>query len=410
VIFVKRHFSIVDLFAGPGGLGEGFSSCGREGPARMSIHLSVEMDDHAVRTLRLRAFLRQFEQRFPQAYYDALNLGKQLPNWSDRYPTEWHRAETEARQLVLGAPGVFEHLSAELDALRDQTHGDTILIGGPPCQAYSLVGRSRNRGKTGYVAEDDHRHFLYREYVRILDRLRPAAFVMENVKGILSSRVGGDVILGRIMEDLETAGDGYSLLPLSAPPAAWSPGLRASNFLVRAEEHGIPQARHRIFIVGIRNDVMPGGFVSEGRPLLDRALPATTVSMAISGLARLRSGLSTSDTSSAWRRTVVEQATRISIDDTVEPDLRDAAARTAREEDLPTDRSARELIVGANTMPDHLRRWLIDPRLEVATHHETRGHIPGDLGRYLFASLFAASGRGRSPTLSEFPDFLQPDC
>lgn len=375
----------------------------------MSIRLSVEMDDNAVRTLRLRSFLRQFHDRLPQKYYDALNSGHHFPDWSELYPTEWGLAESETRQMVLGAPGVFEHLATQIDVLRDHAHGDTILIGGPPCQAYSIVGRSRNRGTIGYVPEHDHRHFLYREYVRILDRLRPAAFVMENVKGILSSRVGGDQILGRIMEDLETAGDGYTLLPLSAAPAVWSHGVRAADFLVRAEDHGIPQARHRIFILGVRNDVMPSGFVTSNVPLLNREPAAATFSMSVSGLAPLRSGLSSHDSTSAWRRTVIDQASRISTQPAVAPDLRAAAGEIVRDGELPTERSAIGLGLASNMMPDMLRDWLIDPRLEAAIHHETRGHIPGDLGRYLFAALFAASHRARSPTLRDFPDFLQPD-
>ncbi|MFX7506969.1 DNA cytosine methyltransferase, partial [Acinetobacter baumannii] len=74
-----------------------------------------------------------------------------------------------------------------------------VLIGGPPCQAYSLVGRARNRGVTGSKAEEDPRHFLYKHYLKILRKYAPAAFVMENVKGILSSKVGGELMFPRIL-------------------------------------------------------------------------------------------------------------------------------------------------------------------------------------------------------------------
>jgi len=56
---------------------------------------------------------------------------------------------------------------------------DTILIGVPPCQAYSLVGRARSRGMADYVPEKDQRHYLFRKYICVLDRLRPAAFIVE---------------------------------------------------------------------------------------------------------------------------------------------------------------------------------------------------------------------------------------
>ncbi|MCZ7655505.1 MAG: DNA cytosine methyltransferase [Rhodocyclaceae bacterium] len=78
----------------------------------------------------------------------------------------------------------------------------SVLIGGPPCQAYSLVGRARNKGNKDYRAEDDHRHFLYQEYLGVIQNYRPAVFVMENVKGILSSKVGSRRIFHDILKDL----------------------------------------------------------------------------------------------------------------------------------------------------------------------------------------------------------------
>ena len=68
-----------------------------------------------------------------------------------------------------------------------------VLIGGPPCQAYSLVGRAR-RTNDGTFAEDK-KHFLYREYLDILKRFKPAVFVMENVKGLLSAGHGGESMI-----------------------------------------------------------------------------------------------------------------------------------------------------------------------------------------------------------------------
>ena len=71
---MAKKYAIIDLFAGPGGLGEGFSRAGQEAEAKARIHLSVEMEPHAVQTLRLRSFLRSFET-FPREYHDALNAG-----------------------------------------------------------------------------------------------------------------------------------------------------------------------------------------------------------------------------------------------------------------------------------------------------------------------------------------------
>src|SRR3546814_9890318 len=89
--------------------------------------------------------------------------------------------------LERGTEGAQQALDPCLDRIRKEADGDTIVIGGPPCQAYSLVGRARNRGIKNYDPATDHRHFLYREYTRILGRFQPIAFVMENVKGMLRS-------------------------------------------------------------------------------------------------------------------------------------------------------------------------------------------------------------------------------
>jgi DNA (cytosine-5)-methyltransferase 1 len=132
---MSRAIKIVDLFAGPGGLGEGFAAAGRETASPMEISLSVEKDPYAIQTLRLRAFLRSFEDGFPASYYDALNGSRPLPDWSSLHPANWKHAHEEARQLELGQPGVFEHFSVALDSAREDCSGRTVLIGGPPCQA-----------------------------------------------------------------------------------------------------------------------------------------------------------------------------------------------------------------------------------------------------------------------------------
>lgn len=396
------RYGIVDLFAGPGGLGEGFSRAGRDAATPMDIRISVEMDEHAVATLRLRSFLRLFDGGFPRAYYDALDRSGNFDSLLEANPVTWKKACAEVRQLVLGAPGVFDGISRKLDATREECNGDTILIGGPPCQAYSLAGRSRNKGKDGYVPEDDERHYLYREYVRILERLRPAAFVMENVKGMLSSKVDGGGIFGRVLDDLEGAADGYRLLPLAVPPPPDDSRAPARDFLVRSEDHGVPQARHRVIIVGIRSDL-----ALHTRPrgaLLTHAEPVT-VADALRGMPVLRSGLSTRDSASAWRGAVRDQAERIAALDTLSADIRRIVRKVAQANAFPEQRAGRRSSDGNPPAP--LDKWFSDPELNVLLHHETRGHIAPDLGRYLFSAAFTEA-TGRSPKLSEFPDWLQP--
>jgi DNA (cytosine-5)-methyltransferase 1 len=238
---MRARFAVVDLFAGPGGFAEGFSRVTAEDGGRpFKVSLSVERNAAAHSTLLLRSFLRQFPDEFPREYYSFLNRECEEPNWSSLYPKEWRAGENEALKLELGSVVAEKVLAPRLDALRTYHSGDTVLIGGPPCQAYSLVGRSRNRGVAGYVAEDDPKHYLYKEYVRILRRLKPLAFVMENVKGLLSAAVGGQNVLEQVFEDVRSVRHqgGYQLVALTPKHVTRIDSLREipkpQDFIVRA--------------------------------------------------------------------------------------------------------------------------------------------------------------------------------
>jgi len=246
-------FGIVDLFAGPGGLGEGFSSFVRNGHRPFRIGISVEKEASAHRTLTLRAFLREHGAKhgcLPPQFVDFHAGQIAEPDWSAVDADSWRLATEEARCLELGTEAATVAADDAITRLR-RDFDDTILIGGPPCQAYSLVGRARSRGKQGYVPEDDARHYLFREYISVLDRLRPAVFVMENVKGMLSSTVESRLVFEMLMEDLSSLGTGrghlYELKAIRVEDgkASLREAAKPSDFIVRAEDLGVPQRRHR---------------------------------------------------------------------------------------------------------------------------------------------------------------------
>ena len=166
------------------------------------------------------------------------------------YPAQTEQADKEALQFTLG-----DDSNLDLDALIKERLNNTdnwVLIGGPPCQAYSLVGKARNKGNREYKAEDDPRHFLYKEYLRIIKKFRPAVFVMENVKGILSSRIDGDLIFHHILDDLEQAGYRiHSLVKTRQPDSRPDP----HDFVICSEQYGIPQKRHRVIVLGVSDDI-----------------------------------------------------------------------------------------------------------------------------------------------------------
>lgn len=410
-------FGIVDLFAGPGGLGEGFASFEINGHSPFHIGISVEKEASAHKTLTLRAFLRAYHARLgtsPKAFVDFHAGGHDEPDWAKIDASSWEQATAEARCLELGTAPAAAAIDDAIAGL-SQTFDDTILIGGPPCQAYSLVGRARAKGKVGYVPEDDLRHYLFREYIGVLDRLRPAAFVMENVKGMLSSTVESRLVFEMLIEDLASLGTGqghqYELraIRISDGQASLQEAGKPSDFVVRAEAFGVPQRRHRVIIVGIRSDL---------------AHHTTGVSIAISGTTRtvgeiigtmpaLRSGISRgADSPSAWNQEVAGAAKLLADihknngDDT----LRTAFLSVAKhlKNGGPAQRADSSLPADYGISNDPLMRWLERPALRAFAQHETRGHMASDLGRYLFAAAFGKE-RGYSPKAADFPLALSPD-
>lgn len=142
---------VVDIFAGPGGLSEGFAAVTDiKGSPTFDITLSIEKDQQAHETLQLRTFFRQFMGHAPGDYYRLLDGTIERDELFKAYPSEAKRATTRSWHATLGAGG--EDRGTVRKRINDALGGDTdwVLIGGPPCQAYSLAGRSRNRGNPNY--------------------------------------------------------------------------------------------------------------------------------------------------------------------------------------------------------------------------------------------------------------------
>lgn len=419
---MEKGIPVVDLFAGPGGLGEGFSSYeapAGKGTKRLSpfrISLSVEKEAFAHKTLRLRSYYRLLRLHGqPLDQYYAYVSGKIANPYTPDTKKFWDNAGEEALQLEIGVGNANSTIHEKVKAIAE-TNKNWILIGGPPCQAYSLVGRARNKGLENYNAEDDKRHFLYKHYLELISKFRPAVFVMENVKGILSSKVSGSKIFTKILEDLRaadgTGGKPYRIYSLSKEGVVYTgpdgEEVDPQDFIVRSEHYDIPQARHRVILVGIREDLAPVKF----NPLSKRKR-AVTVLRAISDLPKLRSGLSSNDSPQAWKEAVVEEANRVARALRELPDVSDqrkikAALREILKGNLPhQSRGAlyhRHALQGENRFVGKLR----DPNLSVILNNEARGHMKSDLGRYLYAAAYAKV-KGVSPSQEHFPVSLAPD-
>lgn len=403
----SKPVPIVDLFAGPGGLGEGFSSID-DGKA-FRIIVSAEKDASAHETLRLRAFYRILRCKGKAAlksYYRYCNGDAKQP-YDDSNFSEWEQAGKEARRLTLGNTDDNKELDRVLKKEEISSQEPWVLIGGPPCQAYSLVGRARNKGKEDYKAEDDDRHFLYKEYLRLIQQYRPAVFVMENVKGILSSKVKDQLIFHTILRDLASPdralkkkpGLGYrihSLVTSTVFDSSKNPeDIDARDFIIRSEEYGIPQARHRVILLGIREDI-------DATPGTLKKQQAVAFDDVTNDLPKLRSKLSKEkDSNEAWAEVVRTHFLELAREALKSPDLKKLGGVLGRYlENISSKRNTGGLQIrrpenAKQLAPDHAK-WYGDNELKVWLNHEARGHMKSDLRRYAYAAAFAEAN-GRSP-------------
>ena len=408
---LSGSYPVVDLFAGPGGLGEGFASVvGDKNRYRFRSVVSIERDEFSHKTLLLRHFFRHFpSNEAPDDYYRFLAGKITECELFERHPAAHREAAQSALRISLGS----ESRTQVRRIIHERIAGGDrwALVGGPPCQAYSLVGRSRMMGRPNF--ERDERHTLYLEYLRTIIDHRPPIFVMENVKGLLSATIEGKSAISRIVSDLAKPGSAisgassdlayklYSLSEDGAVDGEVDPRL----FVVRAEEYGIPQARHRMFIVGIRGDI-------KVRPATLRKLKPPSVRDTIGSLPTIRSSLSRRpDSVDAWLREIrhiSEMGIRRQLNGAVY--ARDIAQRLNRQNviGLPTPQTTSSAHYASRRPRHEVLRSLYDERLTVLTGHEARGHMATDLRRYFYAAVFAEE-MGRSPKLSDFPAALLPD-
>ncbi len=433
-----KPVKVIDLFAGPGGLGEGFASCKVNDNPAYKIAISIEKDESAHRTLLLRALYRQFDRdSAPDAYYAFLRgeLGKHPEDELYRLPELQQalaKARIEAQKITLGETNpriVYKKIG---EALGNE---ECVLIGGPPCQAYSLVGRSRNYGASDkqYSATNDHRNFLYLEYLKIIAKFQPKIFVMENVKGMLSTKVDGKLIFESILSDLEDPFKAVGINParsrkkhkyvirsfVTKSGAAElfnnEAELDPHDFIIRSENYGVPQARHRVILLGIREDVAAN---LEKLPTLNRSSSVSTVKQVISDLPKLRSRLSKGDDSSDnWRYAITqfrnEGLEQLQNDDLVpEPVYENFSNQLENINSSPgssgSDKGVEKIEPFNDKLADKLRHWFKDGRLgSYVINHESRGHIKGDLHRYLYYSSFTET-MGVSPNSKNLPNKLRP--
>jgi DNA (cytosine-5)-methyltransferase 1 len=234
----------IDLFAGPGGLSDGFVQAGFE------IAAQVEKDQTACETLQLRVFFRELKKRHKLREYWKLIRGEisqesilqKYPDIADRCSAQVINREFGAKEL--GADGPTAIYSLMHDGIKHlKVRRANVLLGGPPCQAFSLAGRSRDPNRM----REDERHFLFQYFLLALDRFEPDFFVFENVPGILSAETDKGQTVQMLIEEFNRLKRPYEL--------ALPPHSKFTNLILDSAWFQVPQRRRRIFFIGYRKDL-----------------------------------------------------------------------------------------------------------------------------------------------------------
>lgn len=213
-------YNYIDLFAGAGGLSEGFI---REGFHPIA---HVEMNKEACDTLKTRlAFHHLTESKKSKIYYSYLRNEITRDELWNQIPQELLNSVINSEISNKTIQSIFSHIDKSLDKKKQID----LIIGGPPCQAYSLVGRSRDPNGM----EGDKRNYLFRYYAQFLERYKPKYFVFENVLGLLTA--GNKKYLKEMIKLFDSIG--YSV---------------AEPTVLNTEEYGVLQKRRRVIIIGQR--------------------------------------------------------------------------------------------------------------------------------------------------------------
>ncbi len=221
----KKKYTFIDLFAGCGGLTEGFLQTGRY---EALAHIEWEMP--MVDTLRHRLIQKwnhtEKEAKRRVICFDIQRTQELIyGNWSEQSKLEFG-TDNDERVMSYGLKGVVGKEKVDL------------IIGGPPCQAYSIHGRATDKNSM----QDDYRNYLFESFCKVVEAFQPEVFVFENVRGLLSAKPGGKYVTERIYETFKNIG-----YDIRSPK-------ELNTALYDASDFQVAQTRPRVIILGIKND------------------------------------------------------------------------------------------------------------------------------------------------------------
>lgn len=216
--------TFIDLFAGAGGLSEGFMTSGFHPVAH------VENETNPSLTLKTRmAYHHLKNKKRLNDYYSYLEGDLNRDELYSIIPEDILNTVINLEINKDNISKIFSRINRNLESIgRSQVD---VIVGGPPCQAYSLVGRARDQ----YGMRKDHRNYLYRMYVYFLKHFQPSVFVFENVPGLLSA--GDGELFADVQKHLERA------------------GYKVDHAFLNAHDFGVLQNRKRIILIGWKKEL-----------------------------------------------------------------------------------------------------------------------------------------------------------
>lgn len=217
---MKNKLNTIELFAGCGGLLDGFEQSGYYNTLA-SVEWNKKPNDVLIKRLKSKYGYQDVEQR--ALHFDIQRTDELLNGWSD---------DPEYGSSI-GLKSIVNNRKVHL------------IVGGPPCQAYSLAGRIQD--KEGM--KNDYRNYLFESYLKVVGAFKPKLIVFENVEGMLSAKPDGVNIIEKIKQGFMDLG--YELVD----------DIR-NNALLDLSEFGVPQLRKRVILVGLnktcfREEVQP---------------------------------------------------------------------------------------------------------------------------------------------------------
>ena len=242
----KNTYTFIDLFSGCGGLSEGFLQSGKY-EALAHVEWEMPMVD-TLRNRLVKKWNHSEEEALKRVIHFDIQKTEELING------KW---ENETSNLY----SITNHEVIQKKGLRGLIGSQKVnlIIGGPPCQAYSIAGRAQDKNSM----KDDYRNYLFESFVKIVDEFKPDIFVFENVPGLLSAKPGGKLVTERIFQAFNEVG--YEIRKPNT--------LKKSVYT--ASELGVPQKRNRIIIIGVNksNKISLEGIYNELDSLKEKLAP-----------------------------------------------------------------------------------------------------------------------------------------